>query len=431
MADAGAMHTVEDKVVIVTGAGRGVGLGIAKHLGRGGARVVLAEWKPDLLESATAELADLGVDVLGVRTDIMERDEIEAMVTATVERHGRVDGLVNNAQTFRPVAPMATVSADDVDVFYTSGVKGSLWAMQAVYPHMAAQGWGRIVNFASSMGITGGRGFGAYNASKEAIRALDAHRGARVGDRRHRGQLHRARRRRPPRRRGQEVRGLPGVRRELPDGPAGRSRDRHRAARVVPLLRRVPLPHRPHVHGRRRRVHVGVSDAPPPRPANPPLASAEGYRFVVPVTLAPEHIDGQGHLNNAAVARILNDLRVAYIGAGPGSRSGEYLRDPVHRRTVVVRELHVAYDREATIDDDLAGCVRVSARDGKAKIVEQRVLDVRRDLVVARAWVVQLFVEDGAVVEFPDFYWDAITTAEGRVIPREPRGDPVRFGPPT
>jgi NAD(P)-dependent dehydrogenase (short-subunit alcohol dehydrogenase family) len=94
------------------------------------------------------------------------------MVDATVDRFGKVDGLVNNAQTFRPMAPMADVSEDDIDVFYRSGVKGSLWAMQAVYPHMKSQGWGRIVNFASSMGITGGRGFGAYNASKEAIRAL-------------------------------------------------------------------------------------------------------------------------------------------------------------------------------------------------------------------------------------------------------------------
>ena len=172
MNDAQAMHAIDGKVVVVTGSGRGVGLGIAKHLGRGGAKVVVAEWKPDLLAAAVGELEALGVDVLGVRTNIMERAEIDAMVTATVERFGRVDGIVNNAQTFRPLAPMATVSAEDVDVFYTSGVMGTLWAMQAVYPHMAAQGWGRIVNFASSMGITGGRGFGAYNASKEAVRAL-------------------------------------------------------------------------------------------------------------------------------------------------------------------------------------------------------------------------------------------------------------------
>jgi NAD(P)-dependent dehydrogenase (short-subunit alcohol dehydrogenase family) len=167
-----AMHRVEGKVIVVTGSGRGVGRGMAIHLGKGGARVVVAEWKQDLLDRTVAELEALGVDALGVRCNIMERDEIDAMVAATVDRFGRVDGLVNNAQTFRPLAPMADVSADDVDVFYRSGVLGSLWAMQAVHPHMAAQGWGRIVNFASSMGITGGRGFGAYNASKEAIRAL-------------------------------------------------------------------------------------------------------------------------------------------------------------------------------------------------------------------------------------------------------------------
>ncbi len=169
---AGAMHSVDGKVIIVTGSGRGVGLGIARHLGRGGAKIVVAEWNPERLSAAVSELTELGVDVLGVRTDIMVRDEIDAMVASSIEHFGRVDGLVNNAQTFRPMAPMATVSDDDLDVFYRSGVGGTLAAMQAVYPTMAAQGWGRIINFASSMGITGGRGFGAYNASKEAVRAL-------------------------------------------------------------------------------------------------------------------------------------------------------------------------------------------------------------------------------------------------------------------
>jgi 2-hydroxycyclohexanecarboxyl-CoA dehydrogenase len=166
------MHGVDGKVIIVTGAGRGVGRGMALHLGRGGARVVVAEWKPDLLAGIGAELTELGVENLGVVCDIQDKDQIDAMVAQTLERFGRVDGLINNAQTFRPLAPVAEVSEDDVDVFYRSGVKGTLWAMQAVYPHMKKQGWGRIVNFASSMGITGGSGFAAYNASKEAIRAI-------------------------------------------------------------------------------------------------------------------------------------------------------------------------------------------------------------------------------------------------------------------
>jgi 2-hydroxycyclohexanecarboxyl-CoA dehydrogenase len=166
------MHGVDGRVVVVTGAGQGVGRGIAHHLGKGGASVVVAEWKADTMQRTVDELSDLGVPVLGVLCDINQPEQIHAMVDATVDRFGKVDGLVNNAQTFRPMAPVAEVTEDDLDVFYRSGMKGSLWAMQAVYPHMKAQGWGRIVNFASSMGITGGRGFAAYNASKEAIRGL-------------------------------------------------------------------------------------------------------------------------------------------------------------------------------------------------------------------------------------------------------------------
>jgi NAD(P)-dependent dehydrogenase (short-subunit alcohol dehydrogenase family) len=172
MSDPRAMHAVDGKVIIVTGSGRGVGKGLALHMGKGGARIVVAEWKTDLLDETCAELESLGVEHLGVVCDIQRRTDIDAMVAQTVERFGRVDAVVNNAQTFRPMAPVADVSEDDLDVFYDSGVKGTLWAMQAVYPHMKTQQWGRIVNFASSMGITGGRGFAAYNASKEAIRAL-------------------------------------------------------------------------------------------------------------------------------------------------------------------------------------------------------------------------------------------------------------------
>jgi NAD(P)-dependent dehydrogenase (short-subunit alcohol dehydrogenase family) len=170
--DAKAMHSVAGRVIIVTGSGQGVGRGMANHLGKAGATVVVADYQAEKMHRTCDELSQLGAPNLGVEVDIRDRDRIEQMVAQTVDTFGKVDAIINNAQTFRANAPMADVSADDVDVFYRSGVLGTLWAMQAVYPHMKAAGWGRIVNFGSSMGRVGGAGFGAYNASKEAIRAL-------------------------------------------------------------------------------------------------------------------------------------------------------------------------------------------------------------------------------------------------------------------
>jgi NAD(P)-dependent dehydrogenase (short-subunit alcohol dehydrogenase family) len=171
-AQARAMHSLDGRVIIVTGSGQGVGRGMAHHLGKSGASIVVADYQAEKMQRTCDELTAIDVPNLGVEVDIRDKAAIDAMVGKTVERFDTVDAIINNAQTFRANAPMSEVSGDDVDVFYQSGVLGTLWAMQAVYPHMKSAGWGRIVNFGSSMGRVGGAGFGAYNASKEAIRAL-------------------------------------------------------------------------------------------------------------------------------------------------------------------------------------------------------------------------------------------------------------------
>ncbi|MER3453359.1 MAG: hypothetical protein C4321_09495, partial [Chloroflexota bacterium] len=165
-------HGVEGRVVIVTGAAGGLGRGMVTHLARNRARVVAADRSADGVDATVAALEGLGADALGVVCDVTDRSSVEEMVRRALERFGRVDALVNNAQAFRPNAPVATVEARDLDVFYESGVKGTIWCMQAVHPHMATQRWGRIVNVASATGIVGFPGFAAYNASKEAIRAV-------------------------------------------------------------------------------------------------------------------------------------------------------------------------------------------------------------------------------------------------------------------
>ena len=165
------MGDVDGKVVLITGSGQGIGRGMAHHLGKHGATIVVAEWKAHRVERVVGQLHELGVEAMGVECNILDRASIEAAVAQTVDRYGRIDGLINNAHTFTAHVPIADVGEEDLDLNYGT-VKGTLWAMQAVRPHMKAQGWGRIVNFASAAGITGMAGYAAYNASKEAIRAL-------------------------------------------------------------------------------------------------------------------------------------------------------------------------------------------------------------------------------------------------------------------
>ena len=168
MADAG----LSGRVVIVTGASRGIGRGIAHHLARQGVRLVVTGRKPERLEALAAELDELGAEHLAVAVDVADRDGAFELVARTVERFGRVDGLVANAQSFRSVTPLAEVTEADVDLLMDTGPKGTLWGMQAVFPHMRDQGWGRIVTLGSNGALMGSAGYGPYVASKEAIRGL-------------------------------------------------------------------------------------------------------------------------------------------------------------------------------------------------------------------------------------------------------------------
>jgi NAD(P)-dependent dehydrogenase (short-subunit alcohol dehydrogenase family) len=165
-------HDVSGRVVIVTGAGRGIGRGIARHLGKNDATVVVAEHRKHRLDDVITELDSLGVRNLGVECDVGSRDAVFAMVDAAVRAFGRVDGIVNNAVSLVAAKPLEDVTEHDMDVLYRTGANGTLWAMQAVLPHMSAQGWGRIVNVGSVAGMRGSAGTGPYNAAKEAIRAL-------------------------------------------------------------------------------------------------------------------------------------------------------------------------------------------------------------------------------------------------------------------
>ena len=163
---------LDGRVVIVTGATRGIGLGVASHLGSLGARLVLTGRRRDRIDETAARFAAAGIDHLATVADVADRDRAFALVAETIARFGRLDGLVLNAQSFRPVTPLVDVTETDMDLLFDTGPKGALWLMQAAHPHFVAQRWGRIVTVATSMGLTGAPGYGPYAASNEAIRSL-------------------------------------------------------------------------------------------------------------------------------------------------------------------------------------------------------------------------------------------------------------------
>ena len=163
---------LRDKVAIVTGAGQGVGRGIALAFAREGAALVVADLDEESGARVAGELEALGAKARFVRCDVSDRADVDAAVGETVEAFGGIDVLVNNAQR-APAAPLPLIEHTDavIDLCFDSGFRGTFYFMQACYPHLKQRG-GRIIKLGSAAGLRGIAGQAVYGAAKEAIRAL-------------------------------------------------------------------------------------------------------------------------------------------------------------------------------------------------------------------------------------------------------------------
>ncbi|MGO8856840.1 MAG: SDR family NAD(P)-dependent oxidoreductase [Steroidobacteraceae bacterium] len=165
------MSALQGKVALITGAGQGLGFGIAKAFAAAGAKLAITGRDAAKLERAAAALHNLGADPLILPGDVRQRSTANDNVAATVARFGQLDVLVNNAQSTVSGLPLESIDDATVALTLESGLLGSLYHMQAAFPHMKGRG-GSIINFASRTGIAGEAGFGIYAATKEGIRGL-------------------------------------------------------------------------------------------------------------------------------------------------------------------------------------------------------------------------------------------------------------------
>jgi len=157
--------------------------------------------------------------------------------------------------------------------------------------------------------------------------------------------------------------------------------------------------------------------------------AADGYRVVAPVVPQPDDFDAQGHLNNAATVRLFNDMRVGYVHGQVGAWWPDEIR--ANQLVIAAREVHVLYESEGRPGEDFVGGMRYLEHVGKSAVLEQRLVEATAGRPIARAWVVQLLVQRGQVIDWPTRYFDRVAEIEGRAIPVRPRPAQLPWGPPT
>ena len=159
---------LEDRVAVITGAGEGIGRGIASAFVKEGAKVVIAEINAELGNAAVSELGD---NAIFVETDVSVKEDNERMIAAAVDQWGTVDILVNNAWGGGVISRVESKSPELMEHGLNVGFLGPLWAMVAAHPIMKEQSYGRIVNLCSLNGVNAHMGTVEYNSAKEALRS--------------------------------------------------------------------------------------------------------------------------------------------------------------------------------------------------------------------------------------------------------------------
>lgn len=160
---------LKEKVVLVTGASKGIGKAIAVAFAAEGSRVVLNARNQQELEQAVQEIRQSGGYALALAADVMSTSEVQRLAQQTVERFGTVHVLVNNAGGAGGLASFEELSDEDWINVFNLNVLSTVRMTRALLPFMKQQKWGRIINIASESGIQPDPFMPHYNAAKAAV----------------------------------------------------------------------------------------------------------------------------------------------------------------------------------------------------------------------------------------------------------------------
>jgi NAD(P)-dependent dehydrogenase (short-subunit alcohol dehydrogenase family) len=158
----------QDKVVVVTGAGSGIGKATALAFGREGAKLVTADIDAASAQATAEQIKAAGGQAEALQVDVSVAADVGRMVTTTVERMGRLDVMVNNAGVFFQV-PVVLVPEEQWDWLMSINLRGVYLGCKHAVPQMIRQGKGAIVNTASIAGLRGFGGYGTYGAAKGGV----------------------------------------------------------------------------------------------------------------------------------------------------------------------------------------------------------------------------------------------------------------------
>jgi len=158
---------VDDRVAIVTGAGRGIGRGSALALAEAGADVVISSRTAEQLDEVVAEVEKLGRRAVAVPADLMDTASLAALADRAVEEFGRIDIVVNNVGGTMPNMFMTTTEEFFEEAFHFN-VSTAFALTKAAVPHLVKHG-GSVVNISSAMGRFADRGYVAYGTAKAGL----------------------------------------------------------------------------------------------------------------------------------------------------------------------------------------------------------------------------------------------------------------------